>query len=83
MNNEIRKFVVKAIEKKSKLPGNCDVDSFNFIDTGYVDSIGLIKFVVDLETKFNIDINESDIESPEFRTIGGLISIIQNKFSVD
>jgi acyl carrier protein len=81
MNNEIRKFVVKAIEKKSKLPDNCDLDSFNFIDTGYIDSIGVIKFVIDIEAEFDIEIDESDIESSEFRIIGGLISIIQKKIS--
>ncbi len=79
MNDTISSFVIQLIEKKGKLPGDIDRASFNYIDSGYVDSIGIIKFVLEIEAKFGIEISESDIESPEFRTVGGLVSIIQKK----
>ena len=79
MTNSIRQFVLRLIEKKDKLPKNVNVDSFNYIDSGYVDSLGIIKFVVEIESLYDIEISESDMESLEFRTVGGLVSIISRK----
>ncbi|GBG15958.1 flavohemoprotein [Novimethylophilus kurashikiensis] len=79
MTDSITQFVVGLIEKKAKLPKNIDLPSLNYIDSGYVDSIAIIKFVVEIEAKYEIEISETDIESPEFRTIGGLVSMINKK----
>ena len=79
MSDKIKHFVVKAISKKNKLPVGIDVDTFNYIDTGYVDSMALITFTVELESEFDIEISDDDIMSPDFKTIGGLVSIIKNK----
>jgi acyl carrier protein len=81
MNEDIRQFIVKSIGKKAKLPRYIDIDSLNYIDSGYVDSLGIIKFVADIEAAYDIEISDSDIESPEFRTVGGLISIICSKLN--
>lgn len=75
--DSIRNFIVKTIEKKSRLPANQDIDQFNYIDSGHIDSIGLIKFVLDIESEFGIDIAPEDMESEEFRTIGGLTTLVE------
>lgn len=75
--DSIRDFILKTIEKKSRLPVNENIDQFNYIDSGHIDSIGLIKFVLDLENEFGIDIAPEDMESEEFRTIGGLAALIE------
>ena len=77
----IQEFVLELIEKDSRLPEGADIESFNYIDTGYVDSIGVIQFVVDIESQFEIEISESDLESTEFRTVGGIVSIINWKLN--
>ena len=79
MLDRVREFVIKAIEKKSRLPAGCDVDTFNYIDSGYVDSIAIIKFILELEDEFKIDIPTDAVESAEFRTIGGLVRIIESR----
>lgn len=81
MSDSIKSFVLKLIEKKAKLPKDIVVDTFNFVDTGYVDSLGIIKFVVDIESHFDIEITDTDIESQEFRTVGGIVSIISGKIA--
>ena len=83
MTDLIREFIVKAIQKKSRLPLDCDVDAFNYIDTGYIDSMEIIKFILELENEFNIDISSKEVESKEFRTIGGLIGIVAAKVKAD
>ena len=79
VSDEIKKFIVKYIEKKGKLPKEIDLEKFNYIDTGYIDSMSLIKFVVELEQKFDIEITDDDMMLPEFRTIGGVVKIIKEK----
>jgi acyl carrier protein len=75
----IRDFIVKTIEKKSKLPTDQNIEQFNYIDSGHIDSIGLIKFILDLENEFGIDIAPEDMDSEEFRTIGGLAMLIERR----
>ena len=79
MKNEILEYVSGLIQKKGKLPVGCNLTEFNYIDSGYIDSIAIIKFVLDIEAKFEIEISEEDMLSPQFRTIGGLVRLIENK----
>jgi acyl carrier protein len=79
MKDSIKQFVIRLIEKNDKIPENANIDTFNFIDSGYVDSMGLIKFIVDIEACYDIEIGDSDIELPEFKTVGGLVAIIEKK----
>jgi acyl carrier protein len=77
--DSIEHFIISLIEKKSKLPKDCNLAIFDYIESGYVDSMGLIKFIVDIERKFDISILEVDMEDQRFRTIGGLVNIIYQK----
>jgi acyl carrier protein len=79
MNSEIEAFILTAIQKKSKLPANCDLARFDYLASGHVDSVAIIQFILDLEMKFDIDIREEDLESPEFRTVAGLARMIAEK----
>ena len=79
MSDRVREFVIKAIEKKARLPAGCDVDTFNYIDSGHVDSIAIVRFILELEEKFGIDIPTEAVESAAFRTIGGLVGIIESR----
>ena len=79
MNDEIRAFVVDLVRRKSRIPPGTDVDSLDYIASGHVDSLGLIKFVADVEDRFGITIADQDIEGPDFRTVGGLVRLIRAK----
>lgn len=81
MEKEIREFIVNYIEKKGNLPKDIDINTINYIEAGYVDSMGIIKFVVELEQKFDIQISDDDMMSQEFKTIGGLIQLIKDKIN--
>ena len=75
----IKKFIVDYVEKKGKLPSEADLQTFDFVKSGHIDSMALFKFVVDIEAEFDIEISDEEMISSEFRTIGGLISIILDK----
>ena len=44
-----------------------------------IDSLELVRFVLDLERHFGISISDADIEHPDFNTLGGLVRIIESK----
>jgi D-alanine--poly(phosphoribitol) ligase subunit 2 len=80
--DKIKKFLISYIEQKGSLPKNIDLDKFDYIDAGYIDSIGVIKFIVEIEKKFNVEISEEDMLKEEFRTIGGLTKILDKKLGM-
>ncbi len=79
---DIKSFILKYISKKGKLPNDINIDEFNYIDTGYIDSMALLKFIVELEQEFDVQISDDDMMSKEFKTIGGLTNLISNKEKV-
>lgn len=80
MHNDIRLFVLSLLEKKSRLPKGFD-DAGDFIKAGIIDSMGIIKFILELESRFDIEITEADIESEEFRSVQGLVEMISRKIT--
>ncbi len=82
MKNIVLEYVSSLIQKKGKFPANCNIAEFNYIDSGYVDSIAIIKFILDIEAKFDIEISEDDMVSQKFRTVGGLVGLIVSKTAV-
>lgn len=80
MQNDIRLFVLGLLEKKSRLPKDFD-DASDYIKAGIVDSIGIIKFILELESRFDIEIVDTDIESDEFRSVQGLVAMISRKLN--
>lgn len=76
---DLRRIVTGFLEKKNKLPAGGTLDSFNYIDSGHVDSMGIIQFVVSLESEFGIEITDQEMESPAFRTVGGILDLLETK----
>ena len=79
MEDTIREFVLDAIQKKYPLDPKIDVDSFNFVSNGYVDSLGLVQFVIGIEDEFGIEFTDEDLENPDFKIVGKLVEMIGKK----
>jgi acyl carrier protein len=75
----IRSFILRRIEKKAKLPSDADLRQFDYIEAGYVDSIGIIKFVMEIESEFDIAIDDADMLSCAFRRVDGVIALVESK----
>ncbi|MDR1917353.1 MAG: acyl carrier protein [Synergistaceae bacterium] len=75
---DIRGFVMEYVEKNGKIPqGAALTDDFDYSRTGAIDSVGMFKFIVTLECRYDIEIPDEALTSPGFTTIGGLSAIIQ------
>jgi D-alanine--poly(phosphoribitol) ligase subunit 2 len=76
MKETIKKIIIDELEKKQTLPKNIIIDEYRFLDVGHIDSLGTMKFIVSIEDNFDIELSQVDIVSEEFRTIGGLVSMV-------
>ena len=77
--DDIRAFIVNYVERTGKLPEGVDLDSFNFVQSGHIDSIGVFKFIIDLEATFDIEITDDELLLPQILTIGGLAAFVSAK----
>lgn len=78
MTQDIQAFIRHLLEKKAKLPQSFN-EHTDYIKSGVVDSMGIIKFMLEIEAQYDIEITEEDMESPSFRTLDGIVLLIQNK----
>ena len=46
---------------------------------GFLDSFGLMQFIVAIEEEFNVELTPEDTQSEQFRTLGGIAEIIDEK----
>ncbi|MCK7547018.1 acyl carrier protein [Marinobacter koreensis] len=79
----ILRVVCKALESRGPLPSDNDITNYDYIAGGLVDSLSLLGFIVGLEETFNIAFSDSDFDSAEFRTVGGLANLIARKRSLE
>jgi len=79
MQEQVKQFILKQLEKKAPLPPDKELPAYRYLDRGHVDSIGLVKFIFELEDEFGIELSPEDTQSDEFRTIGGLITLVNRK----
>ena len=83
--NEIKitNYIVSKLNKIKKIEkiDLQNIDNFNFILSGHIDSIELLKFNFEIENKFKISIKPSETISKNFGTVKGLRSIILKKLS--
>ena len=82
---EIREFIADYLSKAEGVNGSevieqaDDVDSIDYLQQGFVDSFGLMRFVFELEEAFKVEISPDDMAAPSFRSVGGVIQTIMSK----
>lgn len=79
MNKNILEYILNEIQKKYTLEKGIDVETFDYVENGYVDSLGIIQFMINLENEFNIEFSDDEISDPKFRVIGDLARLIERK----
>ena len=77
----VRDFVVDYLEREYQLPSNTDLDSFNYIESGYVDSMGFIQFIAMLEDEFEIEFTEDELAEKKYQLAGEMIKLVEKKIS--
>lgn len=76
---DIKEFVLDRLQREYTFKEGYDIDNLNYIDEGYMDSLGLIQFIGELEDEFNIEFTDEEMGSIDFRIVGKLIKLIETK----
>jgi acyl carrier protein len=79
MTKEIYDEIVSLLEKRGPVQGNSDQEicNYKYLDAGHVDSLNIMQFILEIEESFGISLSTEDIQSDEFRTIGGIITLVE------
>lgn len=76
---DIKEFVTEYIQREYTVPEDVDIMTLNYIEAGYIDSMGFIQFVSTIEDEFDIEFEVEDIENPNMKIVGKLIDFITAK----
>ena len=73
MEEKIIDIVAEVCEEES-IKDNTNID---LIDNGFLDSLAFINLITMLEDEFDIEIQPTQIEPDNWRTIGAIIELIK------
>lgn len=75
----VSEFVLRALQKEYTIDKTIDLETFNYVENGYVDSLGIIQFVCEIEDEFGITFSDEELASSSFQIVGKLIRLIEGK----
>ena len=52
------------------------LEQFSYLDSGLIDSMGIIEMIMEFEETFQIHFDSEHLQSQAFQTMGGLIQLI-------
>lgn len=80
---EVTKKVVALIESYGPLPKECQDNllDYRYLEAGHIDSFAIESLIIQIEDAFNISLPPEDLQSDNFRTPGGIVTIVLNQLS--
>lgn len=75
----VKEFVTEYIQREYTVAEDIDIMTLNYVESGYVDSMGLIQFIATIEDEFSIEFEDEELENPEIKVVGKLIELIERK----
>lgn len=72
-------FIIGILQKKYTIDKNINIETLNYVESGYVDSLGIIQFVVEIEDEFGIEFSDDELADPSFKIAGELIKLVERK----
>ena len=67
---DIKEFVIEYIQREYTVADDVDIMTLNYIEAGYIDSMGLLQFIATLEDEFGITFSDEDMSSPDIKVVG-------------
>ncbi|MGG1312931.1 MULTISPECIES: acyl carrier protein [Cohnella] len=75
----VSEFILAKLQKKYTIDKSVNIETLNYVESGYVDSLGIIQFVSEIEDEFGITFSDEELASPSFQIVGELIKLIERK----
>ena len=75
----VKDFIVDYIQREYTIPDDVDIMNLNYLEEGYIDSMGLIQFITVIEDEFGISFTDDELASDDIRVVGKMINLITLK----
>lgn len=71
--------VFRFFAQRTPIPGATRAEQLacHYLDAGLVDSMQIVELIMELEAAFGIHFDADDLQSDEFQTVGGLITLVE------
>jgi len=79
MMDKIKDFIVDYIQREYTLPDDIDIMNLNYVEEGYVDSLGLIQFIAVVEDEFGITFTDDELAKPDIKVVGKMVELVLAK----
>ena len=76
---EVREFILDRLQKEYSFKEGTDIEKINYVEEGYMDSLGLIQFIGELEDEFDIEVENDELDLENFKSVHAIVSFIENK----
>lgn len=77
IDNKLVEFIKYDIARGKISDDFCVTD--NLIETGIIDSLGIMKLIIFLENNYSIHVKDDDLIPENFDSISSIYSLIENK----
>ena len=75
----VKDFVIDYIQREYTVSDDTDIMNLNYVEEGYIDSLGLIQFIAVIEDEFGIEFSDDDLASDDVKVVGKMINLITSK----
>lgn len=75
----VKEFIIDYIQREYDIPDDVDILNLNYVEEGYIDSLGLIQFIAVLEDEFGITFTDEDLGSEDIKVVGKMAELIASK----
>ena len=76
---KVKDFIIDYIQREYTIPDDIDIMNLNYVEEGYVDSLGLIQFIAVIEDEFGITFSDEDLSSPDIKVVGKMVDLVISK----
>lgn len=77
--DSVKDFIVDYIQREYTIPEDTDILNLNYVEEGYIDSMGLIQFIAVIEDEFNITFTDEDLASEDVKVVGKMVNLVASK----
>lgn len=77
--DNVKDFIVDYIQREYTIPEDTDILNLNYVEEGYIDSMGLIQFIAVIEDEFNISFTDDDLASEDVKVVGKMVNLVVSK----
>lgn len=76
---DVKQFILDRLQREYSFKKDAEINRLNYVEEGYMDSLGLLQFIGELEDEFGIVFSDDELSSHEFQVVGSLIEIVEAK----